>query len=115
MTTGDVYERVLHHVITLPDEKFSLLSVGTLAYSFGINRYKLLREFKRSTQMTLEDFLFREKMSRASFLLRTGKNMRVKDVSEIIGFCTCGYFIKKFKEFYGLQPGKYKALKSRNY
>ena len=62
--------------------------------------------------MTLENFLYKEKMSRAAFLLKTHNGIKVKEVSEIIGFCTCDYFIRKFKEFYGLLPGKYKEFKA---
>ena len=62
--------------------------------------------------MTLEHFIYKEKMSRAAFLLKTHDGIKVKEVSELIGFCTCDYFIRKFKEFYGILPGKYKEFKA---
>lgn len=112
MASKNISDLVIQHVMTIPDEKFADLSVSTLAYSFNIDRYTLSRQFKRQTNMTLEHFLYKEKMSRAAFLLKTHDGIKVKEVSEIIGFCTCDYFIRKFKEFYGILPGKYKEFKT---
>jgi len=108
----DSYDHVLQHIMTVADNKFADLSVSTLAYSFNIDRYKLSRQCKRQTGMTLEDFLFKEKMTRAAFLLKVYEEITVKEVSEQIGYCTCDYFIRKFKSFYGIAPGKYKGFKT---
>lgn len=112
MENKNVFNQVVQHVMSVTDEEFAALSVGTLAYSFKISRYKLSRQFKRQTAMTLEDFLFKEKMTRAAFLLRVHGNITVKEVSKRIGFCTCDYFIRKFRAFYGIAPGRYKDLKN---
>ena len=112
MVAKNISNQVIRHVLTATDQKFADLSVGTLAYSFKIDRFKLLRQFKRQTDMTLEDFLLREKMARAAFLLKAYVDIPVKEVSERIGFCTCDYFIRKFKSFYGLPPGRYREFKT---
>jgi AraC-like DNA-binding protein len=112
MKTKNVSDRVIRYVMTVNDKEFAALTVGTLACSFQIDRYKLLRQFKRQTDMTLEDFLNKEKMARAAFLLKTYREITVKEVSERIGFCTCDYFIRKFRAFYGLAPGRYRILKT---
>lgn len=115
MDTKDVSDRVIRYVMTMTDKEFADLSVNTLAYSFKMDRYRLLRQFKRQTDMTLEDFLFKEKMARAAFLLRTHHGITVREVSSRIGFCTCDYFIRKFRAFYGIAPGRYRELKSMRY
>ncbi|UCH93510.1 MAG: helix-turn-helix transcriptional regulator [Candidatus Aminicenantes bacterium] len=107
----NVYDQVAAHVMSVSDEEFANLSVAGLAYSFKINRYKLSRQFKRQTDMTLEEFLFKEKMARAAFLLKTFDQITVKEVSQRIGFCTCDYFIRKFRQYYGVAPGRYKEFK----
>ena len=61
--------------------------------------------------MTLEHFLFKEKMDRATYLLKAYQNITIKEIAERIGFCTSNYFIQKFKEYYGVAPGKYRELK----
>ena len=115
MMTKSVSDNVIRYVMTVADKEFAELSVGVLAYSFKMDRYKLLRQFKRQTAMTLEDFLFKEKMTRAAFLLKAYEGITVKEVSERIGFCTCDYFIRRFRGFYGIAPGRYREFKSTRY
>jgi len=83
-----------------------------MAYALNMDRTKLSRDFKRSTNINLEDFLFRERMVRAAFMLVDNDNITVKEVSKKIGYLTYDYFIRKFKEFYGITPFKYKELKT---
>jgi two-component system response regulator YesN len=112
MENKNIFDQVLQYVMTVTDEEFAGLSVGTLAHSFNIDRCKLSRQFKHHTGLTLEDFLFKEKMTRAAFLLKGQKDIKVKEVSKKIGFCTSDYFIRRFREYYGIVPGRYRALKS---
>ena len=109
---NNLYDRVVEHVMSVTDEQFANLSVAVLAYSLKINRFKLSRQFKSYSDMTLEEFLFKEKMERAAFLLKAFEDITVKEVSRRIGFCTCDYFIRKFKQYYGVPPGRYKEFKS---
>jgi AraC-like DNA-binding protein len=109
---NNVYDRVVEHVMSVNDEQFAGLSVAGLAYSLKIDRFKLSRQFKSQSAMTLEKFLFKEKMARAAFLLKTFEHITVKEVSRRIGFCTCDYFIRKFKQYYGVAPGRYKEFKT---
>lgn len=108
----DILYQVLQYAMAVTDRQFADLSVSTLAYSFNIDRFKLSRQFKRRLGMTLQDFLFKEKMTRAAFLLKGQGDMTVKEISERIGFCTCDYFIRKFRKYYGVAPGRYKELKT---
>lgn len=109
---NNLYDRVVEYVMSVTDEEFANLSVAVLACSLKINRFKLSRQFKSQSHMTLEEFLFKEKMARAAFLLKTFKDITVKEVSRRIGFCTCDYFIRKFKQYYGVAPGRYKEFKT---
>ena len=108
----NVSHQVVEYVMSITDKEFAQLTVSILAHSFEIDRYKLSRQFKRQMEMTLEHFLYKEKMTRAAFLLRAHKEITVKEVAKRIGFCTCDYFIRKFKAYYGVLPGKYKEYKN---
>jgi len=105
-------ERVIKYVLTMSDEELSALSICKLARELDIDRFKLSREFKRLTDMGLEDFLFKEKMTRAALMLMAYQDITIKEVAERMGFCTCDYFIRKFRQFYGTVPGKYKEYKT---
>jgi AraC-like DNA-binding protein len=106
-------DRVIRYIITRHNEEFAILSVQSLAREFKVDRYKLLRTFKKETNMTLESYLLQERMSRCAFLLMADKRITIKAVSEIMGFCTPDYFIQVFKKYFGIAPGLYKEYKTR--
>ena len=106
-------DQVIRYIATREDEDFSLLSVSRLAREFKVDRYKLSRTFKAEMNVTLENYLLQEKMCRCAFLLMADRNITVKEVSEIMGFCTCDYFIQVFKKYFGIVPGQYKEYKTR--
>lgn len=108
-----ISEQVVQYVLTLKDELFMKVSVNKLAKHFEIERCKLSRLFKFEKEMTLERFLFQEKMFRAAHLLLSGSKLSIRQVSDKLGFCTCDYFIRKFKEYYGVVPGKYRDFKTK--
>jgi AraC-like DNA-binding protein len=106
-----ISERVMQRVLTMPEDEFSTVSVTKLAKNFQLDRFKLSRGFRQQAGMTLEEFLFKEKMTRAAFMLLAHRDISVKEVARRMGFCTCDYFIRKFRHYYGMVPGKYKAYK----
>ncbi|MCP4219421.1 MAG: helix-turn-helix transcriptional regulator [bacterium] len=105
-------ERVIKFIMPLEDVKFGMLSVSFLAKRFGMERSKFSRVFKKEMGVTPEEFLNRIKMTRCHLLLMSGRNITIKRISETFGFCTTDYFIKKFKEYYGVVPGKFKELRT---
>ncbi len=107
----DISTLVIQMVMKSTDQEFISYSASTIAYLLHTERSKLSREFKKKTGISLEEFLFKEKMNRAAFMLKTYKDITVKEVSERFGFCTPDYFIRKFKGYYGIRPGKYKEYK----
>jgi AraC-like DNA-binding protein len=112
MDDKTISQQVIRCVLTMPDDEFAVLSVGELARLFEMDRYKLSRHFKSQTGITLEEFLYKEKMTRAVFLLLTYRDITVKKVAERIGFCSQDYFVRKFRQFYGVVPGKYSEFKA---
>ena len=112
MKNKNIYTQILRHVLSVTDEAFAVLSVSMLAHTFKIDRYKLSRQFKSQAGMTLEYFLFTEKMNRAAFLLKTHGDITVREVAERIGYCTCDHFTRRFREYYGIVPCRYKKYKA---
>ena len=112
MGNKNVSDRIVQYVMSVTDREFTALSVAILAHSFKIDRSKLSRQFKRQTDMTLEHFLFKERMARAAFLLKSHNGITVKEVADRVGFCTCSYFIRRFRQYYGVGPGRYRKYKN---
>lgn len=113
METKEISDRVIQNVLTMSDKNLGVLTVTKLARILGVDRFKLSREFKRQNGITLDYFLFREKMTRAAFLLMIRRSISVREVAKKLGFCTSDYFIRKFKQYYGIVPGKFKEFRSR--
>ena len=82
MEDNTISQQVIRHVLTMVDEEFAAISVGKLAQLFEMDRYKLSRRFKNQTGMTLEEFLYKEKMTRAALLLLAYRDITVKKVAE---------------------------------
>lgn len=101
-------------IMSLPDERFGDLTVGTLANMIGVERSKLSRQFKKQMDVTLESFIFTEKMTRAAFMLRQDGTVTIKEVSNKVGFLTSDYFSRLFKRHYGILPAKYREFKCNN-
>jgi len=104
---GEVVKRIL----TAPDEDFVKLSVTRLAKEFSISRTQLSRVFKVKMGETLDDYLFREKMTRAVLLLTRRPELTVKAVAARLGYCTSDYFIRVFRDYYSVVPGKYREYR----
>jgi AraC-like DNA-binding protein len=113
MTDKEISEVVVQRVMNMENSELAALSVNKLSRLFDIDRCKLSRQFKRQKEMTLECFIFREKMTRAAFMLMGNPDITVREISERIGFCTSDYFIRKFRKFYGIVPGKFREYRTR--
>lgn len=113
MNKDEIAVKVLKYIMTVTDETLSGVGVKTLSYDFKIDRFKLSRNFKKVTGLTLEKFIFREKMIRSAFLLMDNTYVfTVKEISQRLGYCSCDYFIKRFKDFYGVAPGSFREFKT---
>lgn len=111
MHETELVEQAARLVMSMPDKKFCDLTVGTLANMMNVERSKLSRQFKRVKEMRLEDFIFKEKMTRAAFLLRIDGRITIKQVSQQVGFLTSDYFSRLFKNYFGILPVKYREFK----
>jgi len=64
--------------------------------------------FKSKTGENLSDYLYRTRMQRARELLLERPELKVSDVASAIGYHKPQYFIKLFKEHFGLTPQDYR-------
>ncbi len=106
-------DRLIKYVTTQEDEDFAGISVTSLAKRFKVDRFKLSRTFKAEKKMTLDYYLLQEKMFRCAFILMSDREISVKELARIMGFCTCDYFIQVFKKYFGIVPGQYKEFKTQ--
>ncbi len=63
--------------------------------------------FLKSTGLTYSNFLLQLRLENAKSLLLEN-NLPLSEICKEVGFNSASYFIKKFKEFYGVTPRNYK-------
>lgn len=105
-------DRIVEHILTLKPEELESLSVENIARSLGTNRTKLWRIFKKEKNITLEEYIFRIKITEAAFLLHNENGLTIKEIAEKTGYYCYDYFIRIFKQYFGTSPGRYKDLKN---
>ena len=68
----------------------------------------LCRVFKRETGLAFNEYLSRLRVSKAKGLLRN-RELRLTDISLLVGFSDQSYFTKVFKRVTGVLPHAYRA------
>lgn len=84
------------------------LKVSTLAKECKVSVSTLRRHFIKEFGSSPNQFIAKEKIRRAAFLLRTTE-LTNTEISYNLGFCTQSYFIEQFKKITGITPSKYRV------
>lgn len=110
MKHKNISQLVVEYIISRDLGELTELTRYKIADAFQINKNYLSEKFKKSTQMTVLEFINFEKMKRAEKLLITRRDLSVKKISRKVGIAKCEQFRANFKKIYGLKPGKYRTL-----
>lgn len=90
------------------DENYNRdISIQDIADKLHISRNYLCRLFKETSSTTLLNYITEERMKKAKELLREG-DFSVNEVAQQVGFNNATYFIKKFKQSFGITPYQFK-------
>lgn len=79
--------------------------VSELAAELSTSRSTLLRKIKSETNLSASVFIREVRLALAKDLLKEGK-LSVSEVSYEVGFGSVSYFVKCFREQYGMPPGQ---------
>jgi len=79
--------------------------VSELAQAIGMSRSNLLRKVKKSTRLSVSQFIRQVRLKSAMEMLRQG-SFNVSEISYKVGFSSTSYFIKCFHDHYGYPPGE---------
>lgn len=82
------------------------VSLATLAGLTGLNFFYLSRVFKRETGLPPHAYQIRNRVDRATKLLRQGKT--VAEIVVDLGFADQSHLIRHFKRHFGMTPGEYR-------
>jgi two-component system response regulator YesN len=104
---------VVQYILSRSLKQLEDLSVESISNNLKINRTQLWRIFKMEKSMTLEEYIFRIKINQAACLLINKTDLTIKEVGKRIGYYCYDYFIRVFKQYFGITPGKYREMKNQ--
>ncbi len=103
----------IEFILTRKLEELGELTVEKIAGELKVSQSYLSRLFKRERDISLKEYLSREKMVRAASLLMNEPQITIKKLSGKMGFLDANYFAYVFKRHYGVSPGRYRECKKR--
>ena len=81
-------------------------TIKELAKLVGTNETKLKKGFKKLYGKTIYNYLRHERLNRAKVLLAE-EQLSVKEVAEAVGYTNRSAFARRFREKFGVLPGKF--------
>ena len=98
--------KLLLSILSFIESSYDSVSVEEIETHFSISHATLWRLFQRELLTSPSAYILDIRLKKAKIMLSQG--FSVQTVSDQCGFCDCSYFIKKFKEKYGITPNKSK-------
>lgn len=86
--------------------------VNTFATEIGLSRTNLFNKLKGVTGQTPNDFIINLRLKKSIFYLTNSPEKSISDIAALVGFGSTSYYIKKFRQPYGVTPSQYRKLKS---
>jgi AraC-type DNA-binding domain-containing proteins len=93
--------------VLTPGKMLSLEELGKLVHLHPVYLSKL---YKQETGSNLSSHISLKRLEKAAQLL-TDSTLHVVDISLLVGYKKSQYFIKLFKEQYGITPYQYRRMK----
>lgn len=107
---SQIKERVMEFVNE--NYKDANLNISMISEYIDITPAYLSRLFKEQSSMALLDYINKVRLERAKELLK-GTKSNINDIANEIGFQNTNTFIRIFKKYEGVTPGKYKESFTR--
>lgn len=83
------------------------LTLALLSKISCMSESKLKKVFKQYCNLSVREYIQRERMNAAEHLL-IGTKLSIKEISKIVGYSNPSRFTELFKRYYGFNPSKYR-------
>lgn len=108
---NNLTENILSYICT---HYYADLSLDFLSKRFGMSRFKLSRFFSNTIKTSFPDYVKRQRINAATFLLLNTKQ-NITDILFECGFSNQQSFNRAFKEFEGISPSEFRKKHSNAY
>lgn len=109
LATNSVDHQFMEQCIACVEENIDNpeLDVNLFAQKINIGRTKLFLKIKGITGQTPNDFILNIRLKKAQMLLKQSSSKTVSEIAYEVGFNSPSYFIKRFRELFGVTPAQY--------
>ena len=83
------------------------ITADDIAEAFSLSRRQVFRIFQTDFNMTMTEYVTKEKLRRSVILLKSTR-YTISEICSIYGFTSQSYFSKQFVRLYGLTPSEYR-------
>ena len=83
------------------------ITIEDIAKALYVNKYDLIRKFKKYTQVSPYHYLIQYRIEKAKAMLKM-TDLSIAEICYKVGFDNPSYFIKMFKNFEGITPLSYR-------
>ncbi|MCU0289838.1 MAG: hypothetical protein MUF15_26025 [Acidobacteria bacterium] len=107
-----IVEQAVEYILTRDIEELKTLTVEKIAGYLNVDTFYLLKAFENEQNVVLKNFITREKIYRAVFILEKNQCISIDEISEKLGFSQANDFAAEFQEYLAIDPHRYKELRS---
>lgn len=111
--TGVSTDAMGHAIEYINRNLSSGLTVDRICRAVHVSKYHFCRKFKRSTGLTVMNYVLKTRIVSAKNLLRK-TSRSVSEISEDCGFSSISYFCRVFKQDVGVSPLEYRKMNRKN-
>ena len=99
--------KIKAYILSHLSEELSLTVIGQV---MGFNPVYLSRVFKQYEHISIRDYIEKQRIELGMRLIKNSR-LKIYEVAEVFGYQNPAYFIKIFKEHYGITPQECRKIK----
>ena len=109
LATNGADQQFLEQCVTCIEQNIDNpdFDVNMFAQALNIGRTKLFLKLKGITGQTPNDFILNVRLKKAQMLLIQSDTKTISEIAYEVGFNSPSYFIKRFRELFGITPAQF--------
>jgi len=108
-----ISDLAVEFILKQSEEELQKLSAAKIARFLGVSKAYLSQEFKKDQKISCPDFIVREKLHRAFFVLNMNREKSIDKLAKELGFPTTDDFTIEFEKYHAITPERYKVILSK--
>ncbi|UQZ37446.1 AraC family transcriptional regulator [Paenibacillus sp. PK3_47] len=102
------YNSIVNKTISyIHEEMFAELTLEQLAAKVNVHPYYLSGLFKQEVGLSISEYITRNRIEDSTYFL-IHSDLRILDISVLLGFCNQSYYTRQFKKYMSMTPLQYR-------